>query len=158
MILLESAETAEAQSRYLKDKGLWHSRWRYERGANHLHADMGAVDREHVRQELEIAERFAAALRRSYPNRAFVITHIPCYAVSFYQAEEDAPTEGILPLNEEKQNGAVWCQTCERNQSYTLLPSPDALFPMAEWGRCEVCHDDVITYYGEILTLLSAVE
>ncbi len=128
-------------------------RWQYERFANHVHAQMSAADREHMRQEREIAANFQDDLRREYPQRSFVITHLPCYAVSFYQAAEDAPVEDE-PLDSAKEK--VWCQTCERSRPYRLLPVPDAEFPQAEWGRCETCGSDVIVRSGEIRTLIKA--
>jgi hypothetical protein len=155
IILRESVAAAETNTRRLQEKGQWRSRWRYERGANHLHARMSAIDREHMRQELEIAADFAAELRQAYPDRAFVISHIPCYAVTFYQAVEDAPTEGVLPVRNKPTDGRVWCQTCEQRQLYAPLPSPDPEFPQVEWGRCAVCGNDVIISGDtELLTLL----
>lgn len=105
-------------------------RWKYERFANHVHAQMNAIDREHTRQELEIAADFEADLRREYPEHSFVIVHAPCYAVSFYQLAEDAPTEDEVISVPAKEK--VWCQNCELSQSYQLLPGTDAEFPQAE--------------------------
>ena len=145
MILLESPATTAKNIQRVKENGKWISHWQYERGANHTHTDMSAADREHILQELEIADEFASALRETYPDRKFVVTHIPCYAVSFYQAEDDAPTHGIFPIKNSKSAGdTVWCQTCQCQRSYRVLPAPDADFPQVEWGLCEVCQNDVI--------------
>lgn len=154
MILTVLLDSVQKRVEEIKASGKPYSRWSYERGANHVHANMSALDREHVRQELEIAADFEAALRRTYPDRSFVIAHIPCYAVTFYQATEDAPTEDVLsdtPLEEK-----AWCQRCECKRPYRLLPVPDAEFPKAEWGKCETCGDDIIVRAGEILTLIEA--
>jgi len=159
MILVVSLDYVQQHVAKIKASGKSYVRWQYERGANYVHAQMSALDREHVRQELEIVADFKSALRQTYPDRSFVICHIPCYAVSFYQTAEGAPTEGILPVRgEERGKDQVWCQTCECKQPYHPLPSPDAEFPQAEWGVCEVCGNDVITFLSEVLTLLPAVE
>ena len=156
MILRESASTTAKHVQEMKESGKSFSRWKYERSANHTHAEMSAADREHVRQELEIADDFALALRETYPDRRFVITHIPCYAVSFYQAVEEAPTDGVLPVKNHKiKSDTAWCQTCQRSRPYHLLPVPDPEFPQVEWGVCAVCKNDlIISADCEILTLI----
>ena len=156
MILRQTAASAEKNISRLRERSEWRPSWRYEREANHCHALMSAIDREHVRQELEIAAEFAADLREAYPNHAFVIAHIPCYAVTFYQATEDAPTEGVLSVENLTKDGKVWCQTCQGHQLYAPLPSPDPEFPQVQWGRCEACGNDVITEDAEVLTFLPA--
>ena len=156
MILTGSPEYAAQNCSRLKKQGQWRSRWQYERGANHSNARMTAPDREQVRQELAIFREFEASLRSAYPDHPFVITHTPCTGVSFYQAIDGAPTEGSRPIDEMRPEGKAWCQTCQCNQYYTPLPSPDPEFPAAEWGRCTICGTDVITHYSEILTLLPA--
>lgn len=129
-------------------RGEQQSRWGYERFANHRHARMSAPDREHVQQELQMAAELEAALRATYPDRSFVISHIPCYAISFYQAIGDAPTgdEPWPDTREEKE----FCNNCGRRQTYQLLPTPDPIFPQAEWGVCDVCSCDMIIRSAEI--------
>jgi len=147
MVLLESPDSAREGLRRWQERGLPFTRWRYERGVNHTHADMIAADREHVRQEVEIAAEFEAALRQAYPERDFVISHIPCYAVSFYQLMDDAPTEYVPPKEPVKE--AAWCQNCQRSREYRLLPEPDAEFPWLRWGACLVCGNDIVLNHGE---------
>ena len=154
MVLLESAEDAEKNVRWLKETGKWVSRWKYERGSNHTHPHMTLVDRERVRDETKISAEFTSVMRRNYPERNFVISHIPGYAVSFFQAIEGAPTEDIAPKRTPKET--AWCQHCQRPRPYHLLPIPDPEFPKVEWGACEVCGNDLILYAGEILTLLKS--
>lgn len=154
MVLLESAAAAQEGTQRWQEQGTPFSRWRYERGANHTHADMIAVDREHVRQEVEMAAEFEVALRQSYPDRDFVISHIPCYAVSFYQLVEDAPTE-YVPAKEPVGETA-WCQNCERGRAYRLLPEPDAEFPWLRWGACVVCGNDIVLNAGEFCRVVKA--
>jgi hypothetical protein len=126
--------------------------WQYERGANHVHADMSESARVRVRQEVELAAAFEAALRRAYPERAFVISHIPGYAVSFYQQVEGAPVEDIPP--DEPLKETAWCQRCQRPQPYRRSEQPDPEFPKVEWGQCTVCGDDVILRRGESLRVV----
>jgi hypothetical protein len=118
--------------------------WAYERFANHMHADMSAPDREHVAQELEMVAEFESVLRATYPEQSFVISHTPCYAVTYYQAIEGALTE-TMPLGK-REKTTVFCNTCSSSQSYRLLPTPDPIFPDAEWGVCEGCGNDVIIH------------
>jgi hypothetical protein len=66
MVLIESAAQAEEHIRQLKQLGKLHpTAWQYERGANHVHADMGQPDRVRVRQELQIAHDLEARLRQT---------------------------------------------------------------------------------------------
>jgi len=156
MILSQSAKTAEINVQKQKEEGFWSSRWAYERVANSVRCASSETDREYMRKETAIIERFATDLRQAYPNRSFVMMHIPCLVVSFYQAMEDASRQGVLPEKDLLPAGLAWCQTCRSNRLYTFLPGPDAEFPQVEWGRCTVCGNDVIIHQWEILTLLPA--
>ena len=154
MVLLKRGDVASYRER-LQKTGLYESRWRYERSENHVHGKMSAIDRNHIQQELEIAADFTTALRQAYPERHFVITHIPVYAVSFYSVRDDAPaTAGVYPLpNQRDWEGQAWRQTCQGRRPYLGLPSPDPEFPFVEWGRCTECGNDVIINSDvEILT------
>ena len=160
MILCRSKASVEEDIKRLKEQGRWRSSWEYEREVNHTHARMSSPDREHVRQELEIAAELAADLRDSYPDRRFVIAHIPCYAVSFYQPTDGAPTSGIQTAPQTAtawgplKQGEAWCQTCQCNCKYRILPTPDPEFPQVAWGRCEVCENDVMISDCEIFSLV----
>jgi hypothetical protein len=146
MILLESVHAARQGMQRWQERGIPFSRWAYERGANHVHAEMSALDREHVRQEIEIAAEFEAALRQAYPDRDFVLSHIPCYAVTFYQLLDDAPTE--TEVLKEVSSDPVWCQNCQKRRTWSALPNPDPEFPWLKWGACTVCGNDIVL--GEI--------
>lgn len=156
MILLESRQAAEEQIRRLQDRGEPICRWKYERAVNHVHARMSAVDREHLRQELEIAREFETELRQSYPDRDFVICHIPCYAVSFCQLVDDAPTKN--EVLREVRGDTVWCQHCQTKRPFRLLPEPDPEFPWLKWGACTVCHHDIILGDYELRRVVRATQ
>jgi len=143
--------------RELKDRGRWRSKWQFERAENHLHARMSLPDREHVRAELQIATEFRAALRETFPDRRFVISHILCYAVSFYQATEGAPQAGVEQMPKSGQwrgvpEGMVFCSVCEKAQPFRGLASPDAEFPFVEWGVCDECARDCMLTECEVRT------
>jgi len=153
MILCEDPETTKAALIELERRGEKLSRWRYERGANHEHTLMGVPDRLHVEQELELAASLKTNLRAAYPDHRFVISHIPCYAVSFYQPEDDAPTSGTLPArNEQKGREEALCMTCHQRTKMQRLPLSESDPPMTEWSRCAVCGEDTLLYREEILT------
>lgn len=152
MVLLQSLSSAQEAAKRRQEKGADLSRWQYERGANHIHARMSVVDREHVRQEMRIASDFEAALRHAYPERDFVICHIPCYAVSFYQLIDDAPTEYVPPPSPVGET--AWCQNCQCGREYRLLPEPDEEFPWLKWAACVVCSNDIVLNDGEFRTVI----
>lgn len=156
MILLETRQAAEEQIRRLQEQGAPICRWKYERGANHVHADMSAVDRERFRQELETAREFETGLGPAYPTRDFVISHIPGYAVSFYQLADDAPTEN--EVLREVRGDTAWCQHCQTKRPYRLLPEADPEFPLLKWGACTVCHHDIILGDYELRRVVRATQ
>ena len=145
MVLLRRGDVAESSERF-RESGLLHSRWRFERGENHVHASMSVVDREHVRQELAIAVDFTATLQTTFPERRFIITHIPKYAVSFHSILDDAPVEaGVFPLPRPlDREGRAWCQHCQGARPYVAQPFPDPEFGFVDWGRCVECRNDLI--------------
>jgi hypothetical protein len=152
MVLLETPEATKEHLRHLTASGKERTPWQYERGANHVHPDMCQPDRIRVREECSIAAGFETSLLNAYPERRFVISHIPGYAVSFYQWVPDAPAEDIPPAEEAK--GTVWCQSCQRSRAYEPGQEADAEFPKAQWGRCLECGEDLIIQAGEVLRVI----
>ncbi len=152
----EMAEVVQKAKNRADANQIAFSRWRYERGHNHRHARMSASDRDHVRQEAEMAEELATELGDAYPARNFVVCHIPCYAVSFYQAVDDAPTQS-KPLSNHDKAETQGCVTCQRQRPYRLLPHPDPDFPQIRWGACLVCGGDIALTEDEIRLLVIAV-
>lgn len=126
--------------------------WRYERGANHRHAQMSLPAREHVRQEVAMVASLETALREAYPQRQFVVSHIPAYAVTFWQPASEYPACDFCDAPKE---GKVWCQPCQRRQPYRPHEGPDAEFPRAEWGTCLACGNDVLVRTWEVMRLIS---
>lgn len=149
MVVFEPLTEVAESIRHLRETGKFHSRWQYERGSNHVHADVSQPHRIRVREECDYAARLEAALRWAYPDLTFAMSHIPAYGVSFYQRSSDAPTEDILPT--EPAGETVWCQTCQRGRPYERSSDAGTEFPRIEWGRCAICGDDVIVRAGELL-------
>lgn len=141
MILLEPAEAAAEALQRLREQGQPLCRWRYERGANHVHADMSAGDRKRVREELAFAAELEAALRAAYPDRDFVISHLPGYAVSFYQWAEEADAEDE---KSEDARDTAWCQHCQRYRPFHPRPERDPELPGFRWGACVNCNRDLL--------------
>ena len=162
MILLARGITGGGQQsvadqvREWKERGCWRSTWEFERAENHVHARVSLPDRELVRAEREIAAEFGKALREAYPERRFVISHIPGFGVSFHQLAEGAPAAGV----EAWKKSGVWartpevCGVCGRARAFRVLPTPDAEFPFVEWGVCDGCGSDVMLAQCEVRTLV----
>lgn len=129
-------------------------RWQQERFDNHRHQTMSLPERELVQREVKYTAELSDALRLAFPERAFLISHITAYAVSFFQPEEGAPKESITKLRE--WGGATAsCVTCQKSQPYQRLPVPDPQFPFVEWGKCEVCGNDMLLTEVEIIRYIA---
>lgn len=150
MVLGEEPLSARENLEHLRRQGYLDGGWQYERGANHMHGDMSLPARELVRQEVGLAAHLEAALREAYPERRFVLSHIPGSSITFYQWAEGAA--GERALHTEPRNGKVWCQTCQHSQPYHPHNGPDAEFPLAEWGTCTECGIDVLVRVWEVTT------
>jgi hypothetical protein len=127
-------------------------RWRYERRANHMDTRSSALDRRHVSDELELAADLKDNLRAAYPDRSFVVTHIPCYGVSFYQLAPEAPIIGTRPTGEQRGRDVVLCIPCQVHRKMRHAPPSDLDLPMTDWYQCEICGAEFLTYCEEILT------
>jgi hypothetical protein len=127
--------------------------WKYEWGENHFHVLGSRRDRETVRQGVACVGELAGALHEAYPSREFVISHLYGGIVSFYQAADDAPGEGVTFTSDAKLRGL--CVPCQKTTDRLPLPQPDPEFPEAEWGRCSVCGNDVIIREPDVRILVS---
>jgi hypothetical protein len=152
MILGHIPLNARANLELYRAQGRFRSNWEYERGANHVHSDMSLPAREHVRREKAMVASLSEALRQAYLQKAFVIVHWFAYAVSFYQAVEGAPREGIRFDKEAAARGL--CVTCQAARNWLVSQQPDSEFREAEWGTCESCGEDVLVRAPEVLTLI----
>jgi hypothetical protein len=155
MICLEG-QGQETDAARMRGRDPSRPRWSIARGLNHCHVDVDpAIARQGARDEREYARQLGEALRRTFPDRAFVISHLASYAVSFWEWEPDGPQESIPP------NGPlypkVWCTHCHRQQTYTPRTEPDDEFPLAEWGDCTVCGGEVLIRAGEELSFVGPV-
>ena len=155
MVLLGRLSFVEGELRRWQSKSVPFSRWQFERFANHVHGTMSNIDREHVREEMTILAGYEEALRQRFPQHTFVISHIPCYAVTFYQLVDDAPTS-VEPSGKSLEK-AVWCQACQCNREYSALPEPDTEFPWLEWGSCMVCHNDLLLNVKELCRIVKSI-
>jgi len=111
--------------------------WHLEGVINHEHL-AAQTNREDLRGSVREAEVLAAALRRAFPERRFVIVNrLGGEVLSFYQAIPGAPTVDPEPV--EPQPERAHCPTCDRRQAFQLHPQPDPEFPELEWADCAVC-------------------
>ncbi len=154
MVLLGSLAYVERGLGRLQSNFVPFPRWRYERFANHVHGTMSNPDREHIREEMTILAGFEEALQQRFPRHTFVISHIPCYAVTFYQLIDDAPTNVVS--SGKSLEKAVWCQACQCDREYSPLPEPDTEFPWLKWGSCVICHNDLLLNVEETCRIVKA--
>lgn len=128
-------------------------RWERERGLNHNHVgNISEPPREGQRLARHHWRELATALQTAYPEHAFVVEHWIGQGCSFYHAGDGAPEADTPP--DGPIHPKAWCSTCHHQEPYHLRPTPDAEFPMAEWGDCSVCGEEVIVRGGKVRTVV----
>ncbi len=160
MVLTEEPVSARRNLTQLSERPGFQAGWRYERGANHTHGDMGASARRNVESEVAILQSLEPALREAYQDRRFVVSHMPCGGVTFWQAVpgwEDALHGGVR-LTSEPRNGRVWCQPCQCTQTYIEVPQRHDELPGTEWGVCSECGTDVLVRARELTHVIGPEE
>jgi len=151
MVLTGSPVCAREQVANAVSKGPFKP-WHYESFANHDHCATRGSDRDKVRYETGCLNRLSAALKLAYPDRRFVVSHIPAYSITFWQDPGEYPD--ISAPTMEPRDDKVFCFKCQLRQPFEADECSDLEFPQMEWGRCAVCGDELLVRCWEILRLV----
>jgi len=118
--------------------------WEIERALNHDHIAYNRPDDLNIDDSERDVEKLKTALRQAYPDIAFTISIRPGSIMSFWQTTIDSPKESCI-LDRRDESGEVWCHKCTQRQKYEKIDYVDDRYPNAEWGKCQVCGERIIT-------------
>ena len=111
-----------------------------ERSINHQHPTH-EYSRHGLRIARDMGADLSAALWKAYPDRGFVVEYWE-EMISFYQRGGGAPEQDDPPT--ETLSDTTWCETCRTRKPYRANTTPDAEFPLAEWGVCAECEAELL--------------
>ncbi len=144
LIILLSALNARGNVECLKSRNPDSPVWEIERALNHFHPAPIDPPKKAIEKESLSADSLEAALRGSFPDRAFTIVHSPTHSVSFWQTATDSPKDSCRAVESKEQDGQIYCDCCRHVSCFSRTDFVHPDFPHAEWGKCDSCGGEVL--------------